>query len=163
MRYKPVPEPVPLSTVDAIQRAVPLVPGSTDDCCARIVDRTTVASRDDARRWLTFLTALGLVDARDGRYVRTDRDPGEDAVAAAFRDNVYGVEELVSTIRAADTPLTVDMVLDRLDLMPRWERDRSTDPDRDWHTRLSHLLSWAVTFGLLEETATGYRLVTHRP
>jgi hypothetical protein len=71
MRFKPVPPaPESLDAVAAVQRAVPLVPGSEADCCARVLDRTHVTERDDARTWLTFLRALELVRETDGEFVR---------------------------------------------------------------------------------------------
>lgn len=158
MRYKPVPEPTELSTVEAIQRAVPLVPGSTADCCARIIDRTQVPSRDDARRWLTFLTALTLTEETTDGYVRTDRDPADPMVAHAFLENVYAAEEVCDVV-ATDGPVSAASVTDRVDAMPRWEHDRSPTPDRDWQTHIEALLEWAVTFEVLERTGDDYRWV----
>ncbi|MFB6104616.1 MAG: hypothetical protein ABEJ57_05960 [Halobacteriaceae archaeon] len=157
MRFKPVPEPRSRSDLATIQAAVPLVPGSTEDCCARIVARTTVPSRDEARTWLTFLRALDLVDATETGYVRTDRDPHDDAVASAFRANVYGACEVCDTVDAAEGPMTAAAVADAVDIVPRWERHRSPDAERDWRTRITALLEWATVFDLLTSTASGYR------
>lgn len=61
MRLKPVPEPPDsLDDLRAFQRAVPLVPGSTDDCCARLRERRGLSDRQTANDWLAFLRALGL-------------------------------------------------------------------------------------------------------
>jgi len=57
MRYKPVPEPRGVDALLAVRDAVLLVPGTVEDCCTRIRDRTGIASRDAAREWLTFCRA----------------------------------------------------------------------------------------------------------
>jgi len=65
MKFKFVPEaPADLGFVADAQRAVPLVPGREDDCCARLTRRLDLPSRDVARTWLTFLRALRLVEER---------------------------------------------------------------------------------------------------
>lgn len=156
MRFKPVPDPRSRDDLATIQAAVPLVPGSTEDCCARIVARTPVPSRDAARTWLTFLRALGLVEAADAGFVRTDRDPAADAVVAAFLHNVYGAREVCDAV-AADAPITADAVADAVDLVPRWERHRSPDADRDWRRRIEALLGWATVFEVLTAADDGYR------
>lgn len=156
MRYKPVPTPVSVDTLSATQAAVPLVPGSTDDCCARIVDRTTVESREAARAWLTFLEALELVETTDAGYVRSDRDPTDPAVATAFEDRVYAASEVLAAVRSNDGPVSVAAVVDAVELTPRWEQHRSPTPSNEWRDRVEAILAWATVFGLVTRTTDGY-------
>lgn len=181
MRFKPVPPaPDSLDAVAAVQRAVPLVPGSEEDCCARVLDRTHVVERDEARTWLTFLRALGLVAETESGFVRERRgvrpegeprlartetegsrernEPERDALAAAFRERVYAADEVLAVLDAADRPLSPDEVFDRVvDEVPAWERGK--DPGRwreTWRERVRRLLDWAVLLGLAERDGNGY-------
>jgi len=161
MRFKPVPEPpADLAFVAEAQRALPLVPGSEDDCCARLVSRTDLPARDEARRWLTFLRALGLAEeTHSGGFVRVRRDPDPDALAAAFHERVFGAREVLSILDAADRPLAPDAVFERFAAhVPKWERDRMPGEWRDlWGERVARLLGWAALFGLAEVVDGGYR------
>lgn len=161
MRLKPVPEPpTAIGRVETVQSALPLVPGSEDDCCARIVRRTDVASRDEAKRWITFLRALDLAAEHDSGYARERTDPDRAAMATAFREGVFGASEVLAALAAAADPLDAPEVLDRIeDVVPRWERNRGRDWRRDWTDRVGRLLDWAVLFGLAERTDAGYRAV----
>lgn len=160
MRRKPVPDPDAGVEVAAAQAAVPLVPRATDDCCARLVARTAVPSRDAARTWLTFMQALGLVRETDGGFVRTDRSPTDPAVPEAFHEGVYGAREVLGVLEGADGPLTADAVFEGTDLVPRWEGHRDRDPDATWRTRVAHLLGWATRLGLVTAGEDGYRPAT---
>src|SRR6056297_3477089 len=104
MRFKWVAEPP--ATIDAmedIQRAVPLVPASEADCLRRLVDRTdTIADRDDANQWLTFLRALALLDRTASGYRRARVDLTADELADRLRDGIYGAREIHDTLTAAD-------------------------------------------------------------
>ena len=69
MRYKAVPDlPGEAAGGDAIQwltasqRAVPLVPGTEDDCCRRLQARLDLPTREAARELLVFLAALADAD-----------------------------------------------------------------------------------------------------
>lgn len=156
MRYKPVPDPAVDVTLGTAQAAVPLVPEVTEDCCARLVTRTAIPSADAARTWLTFLQALGLVREVGGEFVRTDRAPEDPAVVTAFRERVYGVEEVLSVLEAAGEPVAAKEVFEAVDLVPRWEGHREVDPEAIWENRVEHILEWAVRLGLAEHTTSGY-------
>jgi len=160
MRYKVVPEPLP--DADALgdaQRAVPLVPGSVEDCCTRLRDRLGLASRDEARELLTFLEALGLATETDRGYRRTDRDP--EALADPFRNRVFGARELLAAVDAADGPLTAGAAFERLrGDVPTWERHRHEHWDAEWRTRVERLLEWARLLGLVVVDEEGYRPAT---
>ncbi len=156
MRFKVVPPARSVAFLAEVRAAVPLVPGSVEDCCRRVVDRTEVAARDDAREWLTFLRALGLVaEAADG-YRRTTEDVDDEALAAAFRERVFLAEEVLGALDDAG-PRDADAVYDAVrDDLPAWERDRHDDPDAVWRERVGRLLDWAVAFGLAEAVDGGY-------
>lgn len=157
MKYKVAPGPVELAVLRDAHAAVPLVPGSTDDCCARLVDRTDVATREDAEAWLPFLDALGLVTRTGRGYRRERRDVDPDALAVPFRDNVFGVSAVLDALADADGPLSADEAFERVrDVVPTWERNRHADWERTWAERVGRLLDWAVLFGLATLTGEGY-------
>lgn len=152
MRFKPVPEPpAALDGVERAKCAVPLVPGGEEDCCARL-GRRLDCSRDEARRWLTFLRALGLVREADEGFVRTDQPVNRDDLAAAFREQVLGARELLDTLDS-DTTET-----ERFEAVaaaaPRWERGRG-DFERRWRERTDRLAGWAALLGLGERPDVG--------
>lgn len=156
MRFKPVPAPP--ATLDGLaeaRRAVPLVPGTETDCCARLQSRLDLGARDEARRWLTFLRALGLAEETERGFVRTDREVERDALAAAFRERVFGAREVLAAIEGgAATPEEVFEAV--ADAVPRWERAKGTDWREDWGERVERLLGWAVLFGLAERDGRRY-------
>ncbi|MFB6143304.1 MAG: hypothetical protein ABEJ30_08205 [Halorientalis sp.] len=157
MRYKVAPEPADIAVLRAVHGAVPLVPASTDDCCDRVRERTAVGTRDDAAVWLGFLDALGLAARTDRGYRRERRavDPAE--LAGPFRERVFLVDEALSTLGAADDPLTAGAVFARVrEEVPRWERNRHGDWTAVWRERVDRLLAWAVAFGLAERVEEGY-------
>jgi hypothetical protein len=157
VRFKEIP-PVPdsLSFLDDARRAVPLVPGSEDDCCARLQRRTDVPDRETARTWLTFLRALELAAETDAGYARTDREVDREALAASFRDRVFGAAEAVSLL--SDHPLTAAEAFEQFrPTVPQWERHRNPRTwENDWAERVERLLEWAALFGLAERTDAGY-------
>lgn len=157
MKYKVVPPaPDSLEVLETARRAVPLVPAREDDCCARLMDRVGVPARDEAKEWLTFMRALGLVAEAERGYHRTRQPSDPDGLAAAFHERVYGVEDLLSALDFEE-PVSVDGAFDRFaDSVPRWERQRHADPRRVWRERVRRLLGWAVLFGLTERTDDGY-------
>jgi hypothetical protein len=158
MRFKVAPGPVDPDLLAAVHGAVPLVPGSVDDCCARILDRTDVGAREDAEAWLTFCRALGLATETDRGYERERRDPGDEAVAAAFVERVFGVAELLDALAAADDPLSAADAFDAIrDVVPTWERNRHGDWVAVWTERTRRLLDWAAVFGRVERVDAGYR------
>lgn len=157
MRYKVAPEPRDLEFLEAAQRAVPLVPETVDDCCARLIDRTEISARDDAREYLTFLEALELVAETPRGYERERAGPERSALADAFERRVFGTSELLDAL-AESGQLTADEAFDRLrEHVPRWERERRADWEREWRERTERLLEWAVVFGLATGGGDGYR------
>lgn len=151
MRYKVVPGPAEYDLLVATRDALPLVPGSVEDCCTRIRDRTAVPSRDEAREWLTFLTALELAAQTDRGFHRLRDDPSREALAEPFEANVFGVREISDALDAADDPLAPAAVFDRVrDIVPRWERNRYPDWEDEWQSRIELVLSWGLIFGVVE-------------
>ena len=158
MKYKVVPEPRPLSFLREARLAMPLVPGTEDDCCARLMADAGLASRDVAREWITFMQALGLVTESDGQYYRTRADPDDEALSRAFREHVHPVGTVLAVLDGADRPLDGGAVFERVvDSVPRWERSRRTDWADVWRERVERILAWAVTFDLATREADGYR------
>ncbi|WP_343063111.1 hypothetical protein [Halosimplex rubrum] len=143
--------------LDAAQRAVPLVPGTVEDCCLRIVDETAAPSRDAAREYLTFLEALELVTETSRGFERRRVDAAEADLGDAFERRVFGASELLDALRAAES-LTVADAFDELrEHVPRWERDRRTDWEAEWRERTERLLGWCVTFELATRDGDWYR------
>lgn len=172
MQFKVVPRPPDsLAAVADARRAIPRVPGSIEDCCARLVARTDIRSRDDAREWLTFLRALGLVAESERGFYRTgdefdpddcltDRESTTTSVAAAFRTRVYLADAILETLRVADKPLDADGVFERVrEDVPRWERDHHADWEQVWRERVWRILEWAVLFTLAGHDTDGYRAI----
>jgi len=157
VRFKRVPDPpASLDALSDYRRAVPLVPGSEDDCCARLQRRTDVATRDAARTWLTFLRALELVAKTDDGYARTRKDANPDALAEAFRERVFGAREVLSALD--DGPADADEAFEAVrPAVPQWERHRNPETwETEWRERVERLLAWAELLGLAERTADGY-------
>ena len=156
VRFKIVP---PVRTVGFLREAaetLPLVPGSVEDCCSRIRDGTAVTSRDEAREYLTFLQALGLVAETDRGFHRVRDGPGDEDLSVAFRERVFGAREVLDCV--ATEPRTVEEAFDALrDEIPRWERDRHEDWEAEWRERTERLLGWAAVFGLVTESDGQYR------
>src|SRR6056297_3839920 len=146
MRYKVAPDPEDgRDTLAAAHRAVPLVPGSTDDCCARLQSRLDLTTREDAREWLAFLDALGLATETDRGYERVQTDPDADAVGTAFREHVFGAREILNALGAAEAPVTAGEAFAEIrPIVPTWERNRHDDWEQVWRERTSRLLEWAA-------------------
>ena len=157
MKFKVLPEPASVGTVAEIQAAVPLVPDREVSCCARLVDRTDVGARDAAVEWLTFLRALELVEEVDGRYRRLPHEADPGRLRRSFRERVYLADDALAVLAAADGPVGVEAVFERLaDRIPRWEQLRRVDDDGVWRERLRRTLEWAVVLGLAERADDGY-------
>jgi hypothetical protein len=153
MQFKLVPEPPErLDFVADAQRAVPLVPGSEDDCCARMLDRTDLSSRDEARTWLTFLRALGLAEEQSSRFTRTRQDPEREFLEGRFREHVFGVPAVLEILSDADEPLSADEVFEKFrDEIPTWERHKNPNSwEEIWSERVGYLLEWCVLLGMVE-------------
>ncbi|WP_435076490.1 hypothetical protein [Halococcus sp. AFM35] len=159
MKFKVAPEPRDEGFLDDAQRALPLVPSSENDCCARLLDRTDLAARDDAREWITFLRALGLAEATDSGYRRLRRDPDTRTLATSFREHVFGAEAVLDGLRSEST-LDSEAVFERFrPHVPNWERHRRPDWEDHWRERVERLLGWAVIFDLAERVDGAYRAV----
>lgn len=159
MRYKIVPPVQDAAFLEAAQRTVPLVPGRVEDCCLRLVDETAAPSRDVAREYLTFLEALELVEQTDRGFRRRRVEPDEQDLGDAFERRVFGASELLDALRTKG-PLTEDEAFEAVrDHVPRWERDRHTDWEAEWHERTDRLLEWCVTFDLATMDGREYRAV----
>jgi hypothetical protein len=157
MRYKVVPAPREVAFLRTAQRAVPLVPDTVEDCCSRIRDETDVTSRDEAREYLTFLEALELVAETPRGYRRQSQSPAEAPLADRFEANVFPVRELLAVVDGT-APVTPATAFEGLrEDVPRWERDRHQDWEREWERRTEHLLEWAVTFDLVTADDDRYR------
>jgi hypothetical protein len=157
VRYKIVPPVRDRAFLAAAQRAVPLVPGTVEDCCLRIVDETDAPSRDAAREYLTFLQALELVAETDRGFERRRVDAEEADLADAFERRVFGASELLDALREAES-LTVEAAFEKLrERVPRWERDRHSDWEAEWRERTERLLAWSVEFGLATRRGERYR------
>ncbi len=158
MRLKPLPEPpADLNAVADAQSAVPLVPGSENDCCARLMRREGYESRDVAREWLTFLRALELATETDSGFKRTDREPTAQNVRKSFRERVFGASETIDVLDEADRPLSTEALFDRFrETVPGWERHRRSSWVDHWEDRTERLLGWLVLLGLAARDEDGY-------
>ncbi|WP_136716120.1 hypothetical protein [Halorientalis salina] len=158
MRYKVAPDPENgRQALAAAHRAVPLVPGSTDDCCARLQTRLDLPNRETANEWLAFLDALGLAAETDRGYERVRTDLDAEDLGASFRERVFGAREVLDALGAADGPMTPVEAFEAVrSMVPTWERNRHADWEREWRDRVARLLDWAVVFDLVERRSDGY-------
>ena len=161
MRRKPLPPPPDdLATVAAARDAVPLVPGSEDDCCARLARRLDLPGRDVAGRWLTLLEALGLVEEGARGFTRVRGVPiDRAALAEAFVAGVYGAREALAVLEAADGPLDAAAVAEATaEGAPGWERRKhGSDWPAVWRARTADLLGWLALLDLAVRVDGGYR------
>jgi len=169
MRLKPVPgPPADLDALREYQRAVPLVPGDTDDCCARLRRRCDLPDRQTANDWLAFLRALDLVEETSRGFVRADVEPTPERVRGGLREAVLLVPEALAMLDAAspDDPLTAaDLFAATRDRVPRHDRARDPDWEATWRDRAARLLGWLALVDLaapvgddpdIPEAETGY-------
>ena len=163
MRLKPVPDPpTAIDDLRAFQRAVPLVPGSTDDCCARLRERCDLPSRQVANDWLAFLRALGLARETSRGFVRTDAEPTPERIRKGLRNGVLLVPEAMAALRAASTadPLTADDLFEATrESVPRHDRARDPNWEDSWRERADRLLGWLALVDLAERVDEGDRTV----
>jgi hypothetical protein len=148
MRYKVAPPARSLDFLERARDAIPLIPGDEGDCCGAIRRATDVTDREQARAYLTFLQALGLVAESERGYYRTQEPLSPETVATAYREQVFLVAELLAAVDAgADDPeATFEAVREAI---PRWERERDPEWECHWQSRVKHVLEWAVVFDLL--------------
>ncbi len=162
MRYKIVPPARDREFLFAVRDALPLVPSSENDCCARIRDRTAVASRADARQWLTFCVALELADETDHGYHRIRDEPDTGELGERLVANVYPTRELLDCLRDAGPSTAEETFAALRDRIPRWERSRHADWAAEWRERIANLLGWCVVFGRVRREEDGYRAVASK-
>ncbi|KTG27903.1 hypothetical protein [Haloferax profundi] len=156
MRRKPVP-PAPdrLDRLWEAHRAVPLIPGSEDDCCGRLATRLDVTP-DEGRDWLVFCQSLGLARETSRGFERIRDEQTVDDLREAFVAHVFGAEEVLDALD--EGPQSVDVVFDAFEpTVPNWERHRDPNGwETRWRGRVSDLLDWAVLFGLAGREEDGY-------
>lgn len=156
MRYKVAPPARDVAFLERAADALPLIPGTVDDCCASILEGTDLSTRDEAREVLTFLTALGLAADTDRGYHRVADPPDRDGLARRFRENVFAASEVIEAVEAgARTPEAVFAAVEPE--IPAWERSRHADWTAAWRERVTRLLGWAVTLECLGTTDGEYR------
>ncbi|MFC7136585.1 hypothetical protein ACFQRB_08855 [Halobaculum litoreum] len=162
MKFKLVPEPpARVDFVADAQAAVPLVPGSEDDCCARLMRRVGFRSRGVARTWLTFLRALDLATETPEGFKRLRTEPTPAHLREHLLAGVYGATDVADALLAASdagtAPVTVAAAFEGFaDRVPDWERYRTTDWESVWRERVGRLLGWLVLLDLAEERNGGY-------
>ncbi|GAA0193235.1 hypothetical protein [Halobaculum roseum] len=174
MKFKLVPEaPDTVAFVADAQAAVPLVPGSEDDCCARLMRRLGLRSRDVARTWLTFLRALDLADETEDGFKRLRADPTPAYLREQFLTGVYGAGDVADALLAADAEGKSDpdresdpdeangLAADEafaafVDRVPNWERYRTDDWESVWRERVERHLAWFVLLDLAERRGDAY-------
>jgi hypothetical protein len=67
-------------------------------------------------------------------------------LAVAYRERVFLVAELLETVE--NGPATAEAAFGAVrEQVPRWERERHADWERQWRTNVEHLLAWAVVLG----------------
>jgi len=164
MRLKPLPEPPQaLGAVGDAQSAVPLVPGSENDCCARLMRREGYRSRDVARTWLTFLRALELAEETDSGFRRTDHESTPENIRESFRERVFGASDTLDVLGEAEEPLTPEQAFERLrETVPGWERERRASWVEHWQERTRRLLDWLVLLDLAAHEDGGYVAVENQ-
>jgi len=158
MRFKHVPAaPSSVERVFEARRAVPLVPDTQDDCCARLMERCGFPERDEAAKWLTFLRALGLVAEHQQGYARTREDVAADELADAFLAGVYLAPAVRDAVVDADEPVTGDTVFDAVaEAVPQYERNKYPDSWREvWGKTVARELDWLSLLGALRVTDGG--------
>lgn len=146
-----------------VQAAVPLVPGTEDDCCARLQRRLGYESRDVSRTWLTFLRGIDLAVETDDGFRRTRESADATGLRERLFAGVLGATELGAALAAADEPFGVADGFAAVEpLVPRWERTRTDDWETVWRERVTRLFDWFVALGLAEPVdatagTAGYR------
>lgn len=159
MRTKAIPPaPDSLDVLREAQTATPLVPEPHESCCLRLSSRMDGVDKDEARSWLAFMEALGLVEAGELGYVRTDQAVEEEDLREAFQATVFGADELLSSLGERSQPATLEEAFETLRAhVPQWERHHNPNTwESVWRERTADLLGWAILFGLVEQEADGF-------
>ncbi|AFK20278.1 hypothetical protein E6P09_13780 [Haloferax mediterranei ATCC 33500] len=156
MRRKPVPPaPDSLDRLWDAHRAVPLIPGSEDDCCGRVAERLDVTP-DEGRDWLVFCQSLGLAREVSRGFERVRGDRQKEELRTAFVEHVFGAQEVLDAL--GDDPRSADDVFEAFEpTVPNWERHRDPEGwESRWRDRVARLLDWAVLFGVAAQKDGGY-------
>lgn len=164
MRFKLVPEaPDDLDAVRDAHDAVPLVPGSENDCCARLGRRCGFPSRDVSRTWLTFLRAMELATETPSGFKRLRTDPTPEHLREAFVENVFLADDVLAALVDADESADADDVFARVrDAVPTWEHHKNPSTwTQLWRNRVGDHLDWFVLIGLATERDGGYVATDH--
>lgn len=121
----------------------------------RVISAGVAGARDEAKEWLTFCRALGLVVENNRGYHRAGGfDQG--VLGTRFRERVFGAEEVLTVLEEREA-VTVEEAFEAVrGRVPDWERQRHDDFERIWHERVERLLGWAVLFGLAERKGGTY-------
>jgi hypothetical protein len=121
--------------------------------------RLDLPSRDVARTWLTFLRALELATETPSGFKRLRTDPTPEHLREAFRERVFGAEETLAALGAADDDLTAESAFERFrDAVPEWERHKHPRSwDEVWRERHGRLLEWLALLGLAAKNDDRYR------
>jgi hypothetical protein len=154
-RFKHLPDPPgDVAAVADAQRTIPLVPGPEDEAVARLERRLDLPSRDVARRWLTLLRALGLVDRTASGFRRRPVEPTLPTLREAFRDRIFHADRVLAVLDEADAPLTDEAVFAAVrEDVPTWERHKNPGTWSEvWRDRTGRLLEWLALLGLAERT-----------
>lgn len=157
MRFKVVPPVRSRAFIREAHWSLPLVPSSENDCCALLMNHG-IDSRDEAREWITFLRALGLVSEENGRFYQRQVDPSDRELASAFRERVYAANELLNLVAETESPLKVEELFEQgqeQGIIPQWERYQQ-DWENVWRVRIQRILAWGCEFNLLKQREEGY-------
>jgi len=163
MQFKLIPEPpADLDRVREAQRAVPLVPGDENDCCARLQRRVGFPSRDVSRTWLTFLRGLDLAEETPSGFKRRSTEPTPEHVRSTLLANVMLAESALAALVAAGAgddgrPLDADDLFRRTrEAVPTYERHkRPNEWESVWRDRADDLLGWLALLDLAEPVDDG--------
>jgi hypothetical protein len=152
VKFKLVPPaPATFDVVARAQRAVPLVPGHEDDCCARLLDRLDLPSRDRARTWLTFLRALELAEETPSGFRRTDVEATVAGCRAALLDRVFAAAAVRAALDPDEPRSAADVFPAVRDSVPTWERHKNPSRwESVWRGRVADLLAWLALLDAAE-------------
>jgi hypothetical protein len=155
VKFKPVPDPpAEFAFVERAQRAVPLVPGDEDDCCARLLGRLDLHSRDVARTWLTFLRALELAEETPSGYRRTDVEPTVPGCRAALLDRVFAAAAVRDALDPNEPRSAADVFAAVRETVPAWERHKNPSRwESVWRDRVADRLGWLALLAAAERVA----------
>jgi hypothetical protein len=133
--------------VGDVQAAVPLVPGSETDCCARLGRRPEIPRRALSPTRTTFHRGLPIARAPDAGFRRTRREPTVSGVRAGLVEGVLGAREIAACV--SDGPTTLEDAFGAVEpLVPRWERTRTDEWEQVWRARAARLCDWLAGLGL---------------